>query len=91
MVRFPAEQLEALQTRLEAMHAAHVLSEEELFCLEDIIGDFVATRPAVSVFSLEMAGCNLAATKLQQLMALSAGFVGDKAFARQARRRFVGQ
>ena len=88
--RFPAEQLQALEARLGAMHAAQLLSEEELFALEDVIGDFVAAKPAVGVFALEMVGCNPAAAQLKQLVALSEGFASDKAFARQARRRFAG-
>jgi hypothetical protein len=70
------------------MHAAKLLSEEELAALEDIVGDFVAEKPAVGVFSIDMVGCNVAAAKLQQLAALSEGFSSDVAFARQAKRRF---
>ena len=34
------EQLAALEARLEALHAAQLISEDELFSLEDCIADF---------------------------------------------------
>eukprot|EP01046_Picozoa_sp_COSAG06_P018779 COSAG06_NODE_1318_length_9880_cov_5.233923_4_plen_98_part_00 len=85
---FPAEQLQLLESRFAAMHAAKLLSEKELAALEDIVGDFVAEKPAVGVFSIDMVGCNVAAARLQQLAALSETFASDVAFARQAKRRF---
>ena len=79
------EQLATLQSRLEAMHAAQLLTDEELFALEDICVDFIA----LGLVTAEMAGGNAAASKLLQLVRVSEGVAADASFARQAKRRFV--
>ena len=55
----------AIESLVVAMHAAKLLSGEEPNTLEDIVGDFVAEKLAVGVFSLEMVGCNAVAARLQ--------------------------
>ena len=35
------EQFTALQTRLEALHAAHLLTDDEAFAIEDLCADFI--------------------------------------------------
>ena len=91
-------QVKALQTRLEALHAAQLISDDELFVLEDIVADFVeleaSTMPAMRPITLEAvhtsAGDACApAAKLLKLVALSERLATDAAFARQARRKFV--
>ena len=79
------EQLATLQSRLEAMHAAQLLTDEELFALEDICVDYIA----LGVVTAEMAGGNATASKLLQLVRVSEGVAADASFARQAKRRFV--
>ena len=79
------EQLAALQSRLEAMHAAQLLTDEELFALEDICVDYIA----LGLVTAEMAGGNAAASKLLQLVRVSEGVAADASFGRQAKRRFV--
>ena len=79
------EQLATLQSRLEAMHAAQLLTDEELFALEDICVDYIA----LGLVTAEMAGGNAAASKLLQLVRVSEGVAADASFARQAKRRFV--
>ena len=83
----PAPQLAALQRRLEALHSAQLLSEEELYTLEDLCADYLALKPSVTVgFTPEL--ISVAAT-LSKLISLSEGMAADGSFARQARRKFT--
>jgi len=87
-------QLTALQTRIEGLHAAKQLQDDELYALEDLIADFVelgmsvpghtVTREMIYALPDEDAAC-----KLDKLIGLSAAIVGDAAFARQAKRKFL--
>ena len=63
----------ALQRRLEAMHSAELLADEELYAIEDTIADGTADG-----------GQQVAA-----LLSLSATMAADGAFARQLRRKFM--
>ena len=76
------QQLSALQQRLEGMHAAKLLSDDEMFALEDLCADYVELQSSVGVVVKEM-------TSLHKLVALSEKLAGDSAFARQARRKFT--
>ena len=89
-----AEQLAAFQARLEALHTAQLLSDDELYALEDLIGDFCDLRESVApqVLTLEMAratpGDSFAVVgKLRKLAAAAETFTADAALARQLRRR----
>ena len=89
-----AEQLAAFQARLEALHTAQLLSDDELYALEDLIGDFCDLRESVApqVLTLEMAratpGDSFAVVgKLRKLVAAAETFTADAALARQLRRR----
>ena len=83
-----AEQLEALQTRIEAVHAAQLLSEEERFALEDQLADFVELKALQPVLTREMLHVPVVGV-VCKLVALSEGMANDAVFARQARRKFV--
>ena len=88
-----SEQLAALQARLEKLHAAQLLSDEEFFALEDLCADHVqAQASTVAVLSQDLV-CLTAAygatAKLAQLVGLSEALASDAGFARQARRKFV--
>ena len=74
------QQLEALQLRLQVLHASKLLSDEEAFKVEDAVAD-----------SLEASdGCVAAGDgEVAKLLALSAKMRADPAFARQLRRRFA--
>ena len=78
-------QLAGLQARLEALRDAELLTDEELHVLEDICGDFVELGPV----TLEMVPSSDAACKCLRLTRLSEGIAADRAFARQARRKFI--
>ena len=56
------------------MHAAKLLSDDELFSIEDVIAD------------LEVGSDD---TRVGQLIALSSRMVGDAAFSRQIRRKIL--
>ena len=68
------QQLPALQSRIEAMHAAGLLSDDELFSIEDVIADL---------------GVASDDTRLGQLIMLSSRLVGDAALSRQIRRKIL--
>eukprot|EP01048_Picozoa_sp_COSAG05_P015867 COSAG05_NODE_1967_length_3771_cov_3.260076_1_plen_352_part_00 len=80
-----AEQIATLQARVEAMHAAQLLTEEELFALEDICVDYIA----LGLVTSNMVEENAVASNLVQLVRVSEGVAADSSFARQARRKFV--
>jgi hypothetical protein len=84
------EQLSALQSRLEAMHAAELLQEAELTACEDLLADVIALEASMGTqLTVEMAQANLSVAKMCKLVALSAKMPSDSAFARQIRRKFV--
>ncbi len=63
---------------------AQLLSEVELYALEDLVGDYLVAKPASVMLTVEMLAVLPAAARLQSLIALSEGFAtNDAAFARQ--------
>ena len=81
------EQIASLGARLEGMHAAQLLSDEELFTLEDTVADYVELQSSMGVITLEAP--MRAADKLVKLVALSEHIAADGAFSRQARRKYL--
>ena len=77
--RLRDQQLIVLQARLEALSAAKLLTDDELFAVEDVIAD--------STGSGEASGDD----QVTMLLALSARMAMDSAFARQLRRKVVAQ
>lgn len=69
------KQVAALQTRLETLHAKVLLSDEELYALEDAIAD-----------ALEVADDD---DRVAQMVALSGRMAADASFSRQLRRKFI--
>eukprot|EP01045_Picozoa_sp_COSAG04_P016864 COSAG04_NODE_1445_length_6714_cov_1.982162_4_plen_258_part_00 len=84
-----AERLTALAARLEALHAAQLLTDEELYALEDCLADFVDVRAAYSVVTVEVVHANASASKVLKLVLLSEGLAKDAAFVRQVRRKLM--
>ena len=89
-----AEQLAALETRLDAMHEARLLSDDELFALEDICADYLELKTSTAgVLTQELACANprgaAAWAKLAKMVVLSEGTASDPRCARQLRRKFV--
>ena len=84
-----AQQVEALTARLEAMHAAQMLSDDELFAVEDCVADFVEAKASCEVVTMETVNTVRAVGKAHKLVALGEAMPGDGMFARQLRRKFV--
>jgi hypothetical protein len=87
-----ADQLEALQVRLERLHSAQLLADEELWALEDLCADFFEMRAAAGgALTQQVAHSSpgSVAAKLTKLVGVSEGLASDAAFARQARRKFM--
>jgi len=83
------DELAALQQRLEQLHAAKQLSDDELFTLEDVLADFIEVRAAAGgVITRDMLAVQSDAMRVHQLICVSAGVAGDAMFARQLRRKF---
>ena len=88
----------SLQARLERIHTAKLLADEELYALEDLMADFVelkmttpgrvVTEQMIIAFSGSDHGVS-PASKLLKLVGLSAAMESDAAFSRQARRKFL--
>ena len=84
-------QILALGSRLEALHAAGLLTDEESNAFEDLVADFIDVRATVGAVTMGVVRFNPAADKTQRLVALSESMPKDAAFARQARRKFAGR
>lgn len=82
-------QLDALQSRLESLHTAQLLSDDELGSLEDVVADFVHLRASVEVVTMELVHTNSVAGKAHMLVSLSEGLPKDAMLARQARRKLA--
>ena len=84
-------QLSAIQARLEELHEARLLSEEEFFALEDLCADVVELRTVVGMLSSKEMAAFESAAKVRKLVGMSEQMASDAAFARQARRKFVSR
>ena len=78
------QQVAALQMRLQSLITGKLLSQEELYCCEDIIADSVEVGGRV-----QMPGG--ADERVATMVALSERLSSDAAFARQLRRKFATQ
>jgi hypothetical protein len=83
----------ALQARLESLHAAKILSDEELYALEDVIADDAeaALGEGAKGGAQEEEEEEEEAVQggVSRMVALSSRMAGDAAFGRQLRRKFV--
>ena len=84
-----AEQVDAVTARLEALHAAQLLSDEELFALEDCMADFIEAKGTVEVVTADTVNTVRAVGRLHKLISLSEGMPRDAMFARQLRRKLI--
>lgn len=75
-------QLAALQSRLQAMHAAKLLTDEELFSLEDAVVDCVEVLPTAGASAPEV-------EKIVKMLLVVAKVASDNMLARQLRRKFL--
>ena len=74
-------QIAVLQSRVQALHAAQLLTDEELYRIEDVIAD------GCEVFAVDDGGDG-GDDRVAQMLALSGRMAAEGAFARQLRRKF---
>jgi hypothetical protein len=75
-------QLAALQSRLQALHEAELLTDEEMHGLEDSIVDGIEVTPTAGASSHEL-------DKVMKMVLLSSKVHSDATLARQLRRKIV--
>ena len=75
-------QLEALQARVQTLHEAKLLSEDELVCLEDIVADCIEVLPTADVQERSV-------QQTVRMSQLSEKMAADVSLARQLRRKFT--
>jgi hypothetical protein len=76
-------QLTMLQTRLQSLHSAKLLTDDELYRCEDILADGVETTGGHSPEG------EVASEQVAKMVALSERLGGDATLARQLRRKFA--
>ena len=76
------EQLAALQSRLQAMHGSKLLTDDELFSIEDAIVDCVEAMPTAGASASEV-------EKAAKMLLVSSKVASDSTLARQLRRKFL--
>ena len=90
-------ELTALQARFESLHAAQLLTDEELYASEDLCADYLELLSSVpnggaltedAIFR-GVGESYQAAAKLHKLARLSSGMASDAAFSRQLKRKFL--
>jgi hypothetical protein len=79
-------QLDSVQERLDSLHQAKLLSDDEMFSLEDTLAHFIKCRSSVTVAPGETGA---AADRVRQLVGMCEGVSKDGMFARQLRRNFL--
>jgi hypothetical protein len=91
-----AEELVALQLRLEQLHAANLLSDSELHGIEDTIADVSELRQSMLPSILTAAQVNATpghsfavAAKLLRIAGAFETFTSDASLARQLKRKYV--
>ena len=81
--------LVALQARLESLHQAKLLTDEELYSLEDLSADFLEVKSTVGLVTHGTVHISEPTAKLLKLVVRSEGTAADGAFSRQVRRKYL--
>ena len=79
-------QLELLQTRIDALHQAKLLTDDEIGALEDCVADYIDCCSSLNPAAAEI---GVAAEKVKKMVGLSERVGKDGMLARQLRRKFV--
>jgi chromosome segregation ATPase len=79
-------QLELLQTRLDALQQAKLLTDDEIGALEDCVADYIDCCSSLNPAAAEIGA---AAEKVKKMVGLSEAVGKDGMLARQLRRKFV--
>ena len=74
------DSLDVLQSRLQTLHEAQLLTDEELYAVEDAIADCIDAIPT-------MPAAHPAVEKVAKMISLCERMKADGAFARQLRRK----
>jgi hypothetical protein len=82
-------QLTDVLGRLEALHAAQLLTEAEHFSLEDLVTDFIELQASSGPITEEMLHLHHTAARVHKMVAVSTTVPSDATFARQLRRKYV--
>ena len=75
--------------RLVALRATQILSDDELFAIEDCVADFIEAKGSFDVVTMDVVTASRSMGKVHKLVLLSEGLPDDAMFARQLRRKFV--
>eukprot|EP01043_Picozoa_sp_COSAG02_P000790 COSAG02_NODE_16_length_56207_cov_9.816122_7_plen_285_part_00 len=76
------DQISVLQSRLQSLHEAKHLTDDELFSLEDTIVDCIEVLPTTGASASEV-------DKVRKMLLVSSKVASDSTLARQLRRKFV--
>lgn len=79
-------QLERLQERLDALHQAKLLTDDEMLVLEDKVADFIGCRLSMMTAPGEIGA---AAESVRKLVGMCEGVTKDRMLARQLRRQVL--
>ena len=79
-------QLELLQTRLDALHQAKLLTDDEIGALEDCVADYIDCHSSLNPTAVDIGA---AAEKVKTMVGLSEGMAKDSMLARQLRRKLA--
>ena len=77
-------QLERMQERFFALHQAQLLTDDEMFALEDLVADFIECRSSVTASSGEI---GTSAESMRKLVGMCEAVSKDSMLARQLRRK----
>ena len=76
------DQLAALQSRLQSMHGAKLLTDDELFSLEDAIVDCIEVMPTAGALASEV-------ERVSRMLVVASKVPSDGTLARQLRRKLL--
>ena len=76
------DQISVLQSRIQSLYEAKLLTDDELYSLEDAIVDCVEVLPTAGASASEV-------EKIRKMLLVSSKVVSDSTLARQLRRKFV--
>ena len=74
---------------MQTLHTAKLLSDDELFAIEDLCADFLELQSSAGAITAELTYYFEVARKVCKLVGVSEGMAADASFARQVRRKFV--
>lgn len=79
-------QLEMLQTRIDALHQAKLLTEDEMSVLEDVVADYIDCRSSLNPAATEIC---VVAEAVKKMVGMSEAIRKDGMLARQLRRKLL--